>query len=114
MRLASFVHPRNLFRQVGRHRRSIRLVVGGHLRAEGRSRQVERGGDVFGPVILDQLPQHGDEDVDGVRGLAARDRSDPEPRIAWYARYICELPSMRKMRAEPDINGEGEPRRVRK
>src|SRR5687767_8319417 len=26
----------------------------------------------------------------------------PEPRIAWYARYICELPSIRK-----SLEGEG-------
>src|SRR6188472_152473 len=70
-RFTRLVHPRNLFGEVGRHRRPVGLVVGGHLGAEGRAGQIERRGDVARVVILHQLPQHRDEDVDRMRAAAA-------------------------------------------
>ena len=70
-RFARLVHPRNLLGEIRRHRRAVGLVVGRHFRSEGGTRQIERGGDELRVVVLNQLPQHGDEDVDGVRRPAA-------------------------------------------
>ena len=64
--------PRNLLREVRRHRRAVRLVIGGHLGPERRAREIERRGDVLRRVIGDELAQHRHEDVDRVRGLATR------------------------------------------
>ena len=64
---ASLVHVRHLLAQVGRHGRAIRLVVGGELVPEGRSPDVEGGGDERRPLVRDQLSEHRDEAIDRVR-----------------------------------------------
>jgi hypothetical protein len=63
--------PWDLLGQIGRHRRPIRLVVGRHLGAERRTSQIERGRDVTGLMILNQLAQHRHEDVHRMRRFAA-------------------------------------------
>ena len=69
-RLAGLAHPRHLLGQVGRHRRTVRLVVGGQLGAERRTGQIERRGDEFRVVVRDELAQHRREPVHGVRRSA--------------------------------------------
>jgi hypothetical protein len=69
-RFARGVHPRDLLRQVGRHRRAVRLVVGGERRSERRAGEVERRGNERRVLIVDELAQHRHETVDGV-GRAA-------------------------------------------
>ena len=71
-RLAGLVHPRDLLGEIRRHRRAIGLVVGDQIVAERAPGQVERRADELRLMILNQLAQHVHEDVDGVRGLAAR------------------------------------------
>ena len=76
-RLARLVHPVDLFGEIVGHGRAVGLVVGDDVVAEGRARQVERRGDVGRRVILDQLPQHRHEDVDGVRRVSFLIRQAP-------------------------------------
>ena len=71
-RFARAVHEGNLLGELVRHRRAVGLVVGGEVVAERPARQIERRGDVFGTVFLQQLAQHRHEDVDGVGGTASR------------------------------------------
>ena len=71
-RLAGGVHHRNLPGQLVRHRRAVGLVVGDQVVAEGPARQIERRGDVLRLVLPQQHPEHRDEDVDRVGGLALR------------------------------------------
>ena len=77
---ARLAHPRRLFDQVGGHRRPVRLVVGGERGPEGRPPHVEGGGDQRRLVVGDQLAQHRDEAVDGVRGPAVG-RAQPAYRV---------------------------------
>ena len=71
-RLACFVHVRDLLAQVRRHRRPVRLVVGGELVPEGRPPDVERGRYQGRLLVGDELPQHVDEPEDRVRRPAVR------------------------------------------
>ena len=71
-RLARGVHHRNLLRELVRHRRAVRLVVGDEIVAEGAARQIERRGDELRLVLVEQLAEHRDEDVDGVGRRALR------------------------------------------
>ena len=77
-RLARLVHVRDLLAQIGRHRRTIGLVVGGQLVPESRSPDVEGGGDERRPLVGDELAQHVDEAEDGVRRPAVRRRQPPD------------------------------------
>jgi hypothetical protein len=70
--LAGGVDQRNLHGQVVGHRRAVGLVVGDHVVAKRATGEIERGGDVFGVMVVDQLPQHRDEDVHGVGRRAGR------------------------------------------
>ena len=65
-RLAGGVHPRDLSRQIVGHRRAVRLVVAGELLAERGRGEIERRGDELRMLLVEELPQHRDEDVDGV------------------------------------------------
>ena len=69
-RLARRVHHRDLHRELVGHRRAVGFVVGDQVVAEGAAGQIERRGDVLRLVLVEQLPQHRDEDVDRVGGLA--------------------------------------------
>ena len=69
-RLTRLVDPGNLFDQVVRHRCPVGLVVGVELLAKCRTADVECGGDVLWLLVVQQLAQHRDEAVHGVRGLA--------------------------------------------
>jgi hypothetical protein len=68
-RFTRLVHPVDLFGEIIRHRGAIGLVVGRDVVAERGPGEVERRGHVGRRVILDQLPQHGHEDVDRVRRM---------------------------------------------
>ena len=65
--LARLVHPVDLLRQIVGHGGAVRLVVGRDTVAKGRPGQVERRGEVGRRMVLNQLAQHGDEHVHGVR-----------------------------------------------
>jgi len=69
-RFTRLVHPRYLLGQIRRHRPAIGLVVRHQLITKGGSGEIERGRKVLGRMVLNQLPQHRDEDVDGVGGLS--------------------------------------------
>ena len=70
--LARLVHPGDLLAQIVGHRGAVGFVVGGQLRAERRGGEVERRGDVLGPMVREQLAEHGHEPVHGVGRLAIR------------------------------------------
>ena len=73
-RFAGGVHDGNLHSELVGHRRAIGFVVLHEIVAERPAGEVEGSGDVFRFVVGDQLPEHRDEDVDGVgrhsRGVA--------------------------------------------
>ena len=69
-RFARLVYPVDLLDQVVRHPRTVGFVVGRDLVTECGPGQVEGGGDVRRVVIREQLSQHRDEDVHGVRRAA--------------------------------------------
>ena len=71
-RFACLVDPRDLLGQVGRHRGAICFVVGRQTGAERRPLDVKRRGDQLGLMVGNQLAQHRDEAIDGVRRLAVR------------------------------------------
>jgi hypothetical protein len=71
------MHHGNLLRQLVRHRRSIGFVVGGEVVAERPSRQIEGRCDIGGVVLVEQLAQHRDEDVHGVRRTPFRVPQQP-------------------------------------
>jgi hypothetical protein len=71
-RLTRLVYERNLFGEIGGHWRTIGFVVVAHLRAERGPRQIERRGNALRVVVGDELAQHRDETVHGVRGAAVR------------------------------------------
>ena len=79
-RLAGFAHERHLLGEVGRHRRAVRLVVGGELVAERRAGQIERRGDVLRLMIGDELAQHRREAVAPRWWICRRVRSVRESR----------------------------------
>jgi hypothetical protein len=67
-RRARLMDQRHLVDEIGWHRRTIRLVVGGERVTKRRSGEIERRGDVLGRVIGKQLSEHRAEAVHGVRG----------------------------------------------
>jgi hypothetical protein len=73
---------RNLRREVVRHRLAVFLVVGELFEADGRSTDVESDRDRVRLVFLEQLPQHLNETVDGIRCHARRVRKLPNRVVA--------------------------------
>ena len=71
-RLARRVDHRDLDCELIRHRRAIRLVVAGEIVAKRAPGQIERRGNVLRLVLVQQLAQHGHEDVHGVGRLSLR------------------------------------------
>ena len=69
-RLAGAVHERNLHGEVVGHGRPVRLVVGGQIVAKRAPGQIEGRGDELRRVLVEELPQHRDENINGVGGRA--------------------------------------------
>ena len=112
-RLAGAMDVGDLFGEVVRHRRAVRLVVGGQGVAEGRPGEVERAGDQLGPLVGDQLAQHRDEAVDGVGGPAIR-AGQPADRVvgAIHLRIAVDQEQCRAMGgAMVGVHGRGGARR---
>ena len=68
--LAELPNHRELGGQIFRHPGPIGLVLLEGFMPEGRLFAVEDDGQVVGPVLADQLAQHGRESIDGVGGMA--------------------------------------------
>ena len=69
-RFARLVHPTDLLREVVRHLHAVRFVIGHELVPERAAREIERRRDVLRTMIAHQFPQHRDEHVHRVRGMA--------------------------------------------
>jgi hypothetical protein len=69
-RLTRLVDPIDLLDQIVWHLRAVGLVIGHDLVAERGAGQVERGSDMGRVVIGEELSQHRDKNVDGVRRTA--------------------------------------------